>query len=175
MINSASFYKTLKKHFPFEPTLKQDIFFQKVAEFVLQNNNDQIFILKGYAGTGKTSIISTLVNQLVNVEKKYILLAPTGRAAKVIANYSQKPAFTIHKRIYFPKKNKSGAVSFTMQQNKFKNTVFIVDESSMISDVITSYSIHYTKLYDISTIRNNAVKNRKSIAHGTICFLSYNV
>ncbi len=134
MINSASFYKTLKKHFPFEPTLKQDIFFQKVAEFVLQNNNDQIFILKGYAGTGKTSIISTLVNQLVNVEKKYILLAPTGRAAKVIANYSQKPAFTIHKRIYFPKKNKSGAVSFTMQQNKFKNTVFIVDESSMISD-----------------------------------------
>ncbi|AWM15369.1 ATP-dependent endonuclease [Flavobacterium sediminis] len=133
-MNSASFYKTLIKHFPFEPTLKQDVFFQKVAEFILHRSNDQIFILKGYAGTGKTSIISTLVNQLVNVEKKYILLAPTGRAAKVIANYSQKPAFTIHKRIYFPKKNKSGAVAFTMQQNKFKNTVFIVDESSMISD-----------------------------------------
>lgn len=143
MMNSASFYKTLKNHFPFEPTLKQDIFFQKIAEFILNNNKNQIFILKGYAGTGKTTIISTLVNQLINVEKKYILLAPTGRAAKVIANYSQKPAFTIHKRIYFPKKSKSGGVSFTMQQNKFKNTVFIVDESSMISDASQD-----TKLYE---------------------------
>jgi ATP-dependent exoDNAse (exonuclease V) alpha subunit len=65
---------------------------------------------------------------------KCVLLAPTGRAAKVISNYSGKPAYTIHKRIYFPKKSKGGGVSFTLQQNKFKNTIFIVDESSMISD-----------------------------------------
>lgn len=143
MMKSSLFYKTLRDNFPFEPTLKQDIFFQKIADFVSNNKNDEIFILKGYAGTGKTTVISTLVNYLKNVEKKYILLAPTGRAAKVISNYAQKPAFTIHKRIYFPKKNQSGGVSFTLQQNKFKNTIFIVDESSMISD--TSQE---TKLYE---------------------------
>jgi ATP-dependent exoDNAse (exonuclease V) alpha subunit len=80
---------------------------------------------------------------LVSINKKYLLLAPTGRAAKVIANYSNKPAFTIHKKIYFPKKGKSGGVSFTMQTNKHKNTIFIVDESSMISDVNTE-----SKLYE---------------------------
>lgn len=133
-MTSALFYKTLRQKFPFEPTLKQDIFFQKISEFVTNNNTLELFILKGYAGTGKTTLISTLVNYLQNVNRKYILLAPTGRAAKVISNYSNKSAYTIHKRIYFPKKNKSGGVSFTLQQNKFKNTIFIVDESSMIAD-----------------------------------------
>ena len=133
-MTSALFYKTLRQNFPFEPTLKQDIFFQKISEFVTNNNTLELFILKGYAGTGKTTLISTLVNYLQNVNRKYILLAPTGRAAKVISNYSNKSAYTIHKRIYFPKKNKSGGVSFTLQQNKFKNTIFIVDESSMIAD-----------------------------------------
>lgn len=142
-MTSALFYKTLRENFPFNPTLKQDIFFQKIAEFVISNNKNEIFVLKGYAGTGKTTIISTLVNYLQKADKKYVLLAPTGRAAKVISNYSNKPAFTIHKRIYFPKKSKSGGVSFTLQPNKFKNTIFIVDESSMISD-----SYQETKLYE---------------------------
>ena len=142
-MTSALFYKTLRENFPFNPTLKQDIFLQKIAEFVISNNKDELFVLKGYAGTGKTTIISTLVNYLQKADKKYVLLAPTGRAAKVISNYSQKPAFTIHKRIYFPKKSKSGGVSFTLQPNKFKNTIFIVDESSMISD-----SYQETKLYE---------------------------
>jgi ATP-dependent exoDNAse (exonuclease V) alpha subunit len=142
-MTSALFYKTLREKFPFNPTLKQDIFFQKIAEFVISNDKDEIFVLKGYAGTGKTTIISTLVNYLQKADKKYVLLAPTGRAAKVISNYSQKPAFTIHKRIYFPKKSKSGGVAFTLQPNKFKNTIFIVDESSMISD-----SYQETKLYE---------------------------
>jgi ATP-dependent exoDNAse (exonuclease V) alpha subunit len=133
-MNSGPFYKILKQNFPFNPTLKQDIFLQKVADFVTNTNKDQIFVLKGYAGTGKTTIISTLVNHLADAEKKYVLLAPTGRAAKVIAGYSQKPAFTIHKRIYFPKKDSAGAVGFTLQPNKFTNTIFIVDEASMISD-----------------------------------------
>ena len=133
-MNSTLFYKTLRQNFPFESTLKQDIFFQKIADYVINATNQDVFVLKGYAGTGKTTIVATLVAQLKNVETKYILLAPTGRAAKVIGNYSGKPAFTIHKRIYFPKKNQSGGVSFTLQPNKFKNTLFIVDESSMISD-----------------------------------------
>jgi len=133
-MNSSLFYKTLRQNFPFETTLKQDIFFQKIADYVINATNQDVFVLKGYAGTGKTTLIATLVDYLKNAETKYILLAPTGRAAKVIGNYSGKPAFTIHKRIYFPKKNQSGGVSFTLQPNKFKNTLFIVDESSMIAD-----------------------------------------
>lgn len=131
---SARFYKTLSQHFPFQPTYKQDIFFQQIAEFITNENQDEIFVLKGYAGTGKTTVISNIVNNLIEVKRKYVLLAPTGRAAKVMANYSNKPAFTIHKKIYFPKKSAGGGVSFTIQQNKHKDTIFIVDESSMISD-----------------------------------------
>ena len=137
----AKFYNTLRNNFPFQPTLKQDIFFQKVADFVSNENQDEIFLLKGYAGTGKTTVISTIVEHLKDINKKYVLLAPTGRAAKVMANYSEKPAHTIHKRIYFPKKS-SGGVSFTMQTNKFKNTIFIVDEASMISDSPTESSMY---------------------------------
>jgi ATP-dependent exoDNAse (exonuclease V) alpha subunit len=130
---SQDFYRILKYNFPFSPTQKQDLFFQKIAQFLTSPNNNQIFVLKGYAGTGKTTVISTIVNNLAEIQMKSVLLAPTGRAAKVIANYSQKPAFTIHKKIYFPKKS-GGGVSFTLQQNKHKNTIFIVDEASMISD-----------------------------------------
>lgn len=133
-MTSKLFYKLLRDNFPFEPTLKQDIFFQKIADFIMNSTNKEIFVLKGFAGTGKTTVISTIVNQLKNANQKYLLLAPTGRAAKVISNYSQKPAFTIHKKIYFPKKSSSGGVSFTLQPNKFTNTIFIVDEASMISD-----------------------------------------
>ncbi|WP_306350372.1 ATP-dependent DNA helicase [Flavobacterium sp. '19STA2R22 D10 B1'] len=133
-MSSGLFYAILKKKFPFQPTYKQDIFFQQIAQFVTNTNNDEIFVLKGYAGTGKTTVIATIVNHLADINKKYVLLAPTGRAAKVIANYSNKPAYTIHKKIYFPKGQSGGGVQFTMQTNKHKNTVFIVDESSMISD-----------------------------------------
>ena len=135
-MNFSFFYSLLKKQFPFTPTNKQDLFFQLIAEFCTNNDVNEIFVLKGYAGTGKTTVISTIVNNLTEINKKYVLLAPTGRAAKVISNYSQKPAFTIHKKIYFPKKV-AGGVSFTMQQNKHKNTIFIVDEASMISDTNT--------------------------------------
>ena len=137
------FYNLLQNNFPHLPTTKQDVFFQKIADFILNATSDDIFVLKGYAGTGKTTIISTVIHNLQDINMKAVLLAPTGRAAKVIGNYSGKPAHTIHKRIYFPKKNKTGGVSFTLQQNKFKNTIFIVDEASMISD-----TNHDSKLYE---------------------------
>ncbi len=133
-MSTKNFYSILSNNFPFNPTIKQNSFFQKIAVFLTDTNNETIFVLKGYAGTGKTTVISTIVNNLIEINKKYVLLAPTGRAAKVIANYSNKPAFTIHKKIYFPKKSSGGGVAFTMQQNKHKNTIFIVDEASMISD-----------------------------------------
>ena len=149
---SAQFYSILKKQFPFQPTVKQDIFFQKISEFITKTNNDEIFVLKGYAGTGKTTVISTIVNNLIEINKKYVLLAPTGRAAKVIANYSQKPAFTIHKKIYFSKKSSGGGVSFTLQPNKHKNTIFFIDESSMISDVNQE-----SKLYETGSLLDDLI------------------
>ncbi len=138
----TEFYRILKEQFPFETTLKQDIFLDKIADFVTNDKQDELFILKGYAGTGKTTLLSNLVNQLKHVNKKYVMLAPTGRAAKVISNYSNQPAFTIHKRIYYPKKNKTTGIGFTMQANKFKNTIFIVDESSMISDIANETNMY---------------------------------
>jgi ATP-dependent exoDNAse (exonuclease V) alpha subunit len=160
-MSSSLFYSILTKSFPFQPTYKQDIFFQQIAEFITNNDNNEIFVLKGYAGTGKTTVISAIVNNLAEINKKYVLLAPTGRAAKVIANYSNKSAFTIHKKIYFPKKNSSGGVSFTLQQNKHKNTFFIVDEASMISDTNTE-----SKLYENGSLLDDLISY---IYSGTNC------
>lgn len=151
-MTSSQFYSLLKRQFPFQPTVKQDIFFQQIADFLTNQNDEEIFVLKGYAGTGKTTVISTIVNSLNDINMKSVLLAPTGRAAKVIANYSNKSAFTIHKRIYFPKKSKNGGVAFTMQANKFKNTIFIVDEASMISD-----SDSDSKLYENGSLLDDLI------------------
>ena len=152
-MTASQFYRVLIGEFPFNPTQKQDIFLQKAAEFITNQQQDEIFVLKGYAGTGKTTIISTIVNHLFEAKKKYVLLAPTGRAAKVIANYSNKPAFTIHKRIYFPKKGSGGGMSFTLQQNKFKNTIFIVDEASMISDAPAE-----SKMYENGSLLDDLIQ-----------------
>jgi exodeoxyribonuclease-5 len=130
----ADFYKEIVKEFPFTLTTKQRELFHLLANFIFEEDKNSIFVLKGYAGTGKTTTISTFVNSLWKAGKKAILLAPTGRAAKVIAVYSKKPAFTIHKKIYFPKKQSNGGVNFIIQPNKHTNTIFIVDEASMIPD-----------------------------------------
>lgn len=161
LMNSSLFYSILQKKFPFAPTYKQDIFFQKIAIFLTEPDNDTIFVLKGYAGTGKTTVISTIVNNLGDINKKFVLLAPTGRAAKVIANYSNTPAFTIHKKIYFPKKSSGGGVAFTKQVNKHKNTIFIVDEASMISD-----SNSDSKMYESSSLLEDLINY---VYSGTNC------
>ena len=133
-MNSSLFYSLLKKKFPFEPTYKQDIFFQKIAIFLTEMENKTIFVLKGYAGTGKTTTISTLVTNLWKTEKKAVLLAPTGRAAKVFSHKSETDAFTIHKHIYRRKSKVDITSGLDLQLNLFKNTVFFVDEASMIGD-----------------------------------------
>ncbi|WP_298766576.1 AAA family ATPase [uncultured Polaribacter sp.] len=128
------FYKELVFKFPHSPTLKQNKLLNLLSSFVFNEDKSALFLLKGYAGTGKTTTIGTFVNSLRMVNKKAVLLAPTGRAAKVIAIYSKRPAFTIHKKIYFPKKQSNGSVDFVLQKNKHTNTIFIVDEASMIPD-----------------------------------------
>lgn len=133
-MDQPSFYKILTEQFPFQTTNKQDIVLQQLSDFIENKNPEALYLLKGYAGTGKTTIIGTVVKNLWKIKKSAVLLAPTGRAAKVISNYANKEAFTIHKKIYFPKKQKNGGVQFVMQPNKHKNTLFIVDEASMIPD-----------------------------------------
>ena len=132
--NASAFYTLLKSKFPFAPTSKQDMVLMQLSQFIFDTSSNQVYLLRGYAGTGKTSIVGTIVNNLWQAKKSAVLLAPTGRAAKVISNYSKKEAFTIHKKIYFPKKEKGGGVKFVMQPNKHRNTIFIVDEASMIPD-----------------------------------------
>ena len=133
-MTASEFYSTIKQQFPFQPTLKQNIVLQQLSEFIFSKDTNALYVLKGYAGTGKTTIVGTIVTNLWKAKKSAVLMAPTGRAAKVISNYSNKEAFTIHKKIYFPKKEKNGGVKFVLQPNKHKNTIFIVDEASMIPD-----------------------------------------
>ena len=132
--NTSDFHKELLNKFSYHPTIKQSKLFYLLVEFLFSKNERSLFLLKGYAGTGKTTTISTLVSSLWKINKKSVLLAPTGRAAKVISVYSKKQAFTIHKKIYFPKKMPNGSVDFVLQNNKHTNTIFIVDEASMIPD-----------------------------------------
>lgn len=107
---------------------------EKMARFVLDGKDGEVFLLKGFAGTGKTTLVATLVSSLWKVKMSAVLMAPTGRAAKVMSVYSGNQAFTIHKKIYFPKKQSGGGVQFVLAPNKHRNIVFIVDEASMIPD-----------------------------------------
>jgi len=133
-LTDATFYSELKSKFPHIPTLKQEIVLQKLASFILSKVKEEVFLLKGFAGTGKTTLIGTLVNSLWKTRMKSVLMAPTGRAAKVMSNYSNTQAFTIHRKIYFPKKQSGGGVQFVLAPNKHRDTLFIVDEASMIPD-----------------------------------------
>jgi ATP-dependent exoDNAse (exonuclease V) alpha subunit len=124
----------IRKAFPHEPTGQQLELFDRLDTFLLSDNGDECFILKGYAGTGKTTVLGALVKALKYYNYKSVLLAPTGRAAKVITNYSGRKAFTIHKRIYRKKSALNIDDAFRLADNVATDTLFIVDEASMISD-----------------------------------------
>jgi exodeoxyribonuclease-5 len=122
----------IKTNFPFHPTVEQENSIEKLSEFILSPDDRAVFVLCGYAGTGKTTLVSALVRTLTALQRKCVLLAPTGRAAKVFASYSEKGAFTIHKWIYRQKSIVSN--TFTLSENLSKNALFIVDEASMIAN-----------------------------------------
>jgi len=133
-MNSTKLIQLLNNKFPFEPTSQQTEVIRQISEFVENSSSNSLFLLKGYAGTGKTTLVSSLINSLWSVGKKVVLLAPTGRAAKVLSVYSKKSAFTIHKKIYWMRTNSQGNTYVTLQENKHTNTIFVVDEASMIPD-----------------------------------------
>jgi ATP-dependent exoDNAse (exonuclease V) alpha subunit len=131
--NFQNVLQSLIQNFPHQPTDDQRVLFEKFALFALEQSPDKIFLLKGYAGTGKTSFVQSLVVTLPLLLSRTVLLAPTGRAAKVLSAYAQKPAFTIHKKIYFTAMDKGGFMTTRLKENLHVNTLFIVDEASMIS------------------------------------------
>ncbi len=116
-----------------KPTKQQEELIFKLGEFITSEKSD-IFVLKGYAGTGKTTIISAVVNALAQFDMDSELLAPTGRAAKVFSVTAKQPAYTIHKKIFRAKSKSSFFSKFSLDINKGKNTIFIIDEASMISN-----------------------------------------
>lgn len=128
------FLEQIRKKFSFEPTSEQEVVLEKISDFLFDRNPDSLFLLKGYAGTGKSALIGTIVKVLDELKQKSVLLAPTGRAAKVFANYSGRNAYTIHKKIYRQKVFSNEPAGFVPADNLHKHTLFIVDEASMISN-----------------------------------------
>ncbi len=131
MIN-AFFQAEFLRFFNNPPTTDQLFAFQQINDFVFDDDKLSAFILKGYAGTGKTSLVAAVVNALESLNIKCMLLAPTGRAAKVLSAYAKRPAFTIHKAIY-RQKNYNARPDFDLGFNAMRNVLFVVDEASMVS------------------------------------------
>jgi ATP-dependent exoDNAse (exonuclease V) alpha subunit len=127
------------KYFPYKPTDGQRILILALAEFIVNGKADEAFLLKGYAGTGKTTLVSALVKAAPVFRRNTVLLAPTGRAAKVLGAYAGKSAFTIHKKIYQPRSGSDGTITFARMANYHKNTLFLVDEASMIQSGSVNY------------------------------------
>ena len=136
------------QNLPFTPNLQQDQLITNLAEFQLSNQSDAVFLMQGYAGTGKTSLVGALVKTLTELNQKTVLLAPTGRAAKVFSSYAGHPAFTIHKKIYRQKAFSVEMEGFQIADNLQKNTLFIVDEASMISNSSDGSSFGTGRLLD---------------------------
>ncbi len=134
-------FNQLCKNLGYIPTDDQSAALKKISGYICENTNDIIFLLTGYAGTGKTSIISSVVGTLDQLRIKSVLLAPTGRAAKVLSSFAGKQSFTIHKKIYRQKSSKDGMGSFVLDRNIHRNTFFIVDEASMISNFSNDTSL----------------------------------
>ena len=121
----------IKAELPFEPNEEKAGLFKALGAFLVSRDERKAFILRGYAGTGKTSVMSALVRALAGLKQPCVLLAPTGRAAKVLSKYSGRQAYTIHKKIY--RQDQLGVEAFSLSDNLHKNTLFIVDEASMLS------------------------------------------
>lgn len=124
----------IKENFPYRPTLEQENVINTLSAFLLNRSNDTACILRGYAGTGKTSLIGALVKTMDKLQQKVVLLAPTGRAAKVFSAYAGHSAFTIHKKIYRQRSFSNDTDNFSLNDNLNTHTLFIVDEASMISN-----------------------------------------
>ena len=142
-------FNILANNFGFTPTEDQAKVLYHLSAFILTEKERPLYLLRGYAGTGKTTLVSTLVKTLPSIGMRYQLLAPTGRAAKVMSTYTGKTAYTLHKRLYRFQAVANGELRMTRAENKSKDTIFIVDECSMISDQGDGYSWSRSLLDDL--------------------------
>jgi exodeoxyribonuclease V len=133
-MDQKEFLKQLKDQFPYPPTPGQDSLLYAFSRFTYSSQPRCTLLLKGYAGTGKTTSVAAYVKTLKGLNQRVVLLAPTGRAAKVLALYSAEQALTIHKKIYAPRTNSGGQRGYVLAPNLHKHTVFLVDEASMIGE-----------------------------------------
>jgi exodeoxyribonuclease-5 len=148
----------LRKNLGYQPTPGQEKLIIKLADFILQPGRKEVLVVKGYAGTGKTTLVRSLVKTLRKLKIRSVLLTPTGRAAKVLAAFTGVNAYTIHKKIYRQKSSKDGFGTFVLEKNLYSNTYFIIDEASMISNQTSEMSIFGSgRLLDdlISYVYNN--------------------
>lgn len=142
-------FQLLTSNFGFTPTKGQAKVMSDLSAFILSKKERPVYLLRGYAGTGKTSLVSTLVKTLPKIGMSFQLLAPTGRAAKVMSNYSGTVASTIHRKIYRYQNVANGEMRMRRADNNAKDCVFIVDECSMISDQGDSFSWSRSLLDDL--------------------------
>lgn len=137
-MNAQYLYQKLLTSFKYEATEEQSLFLYKFSHFISSESKKNCFVLRGYAGTGKTSLIQAITTTFNQSKKKLMLMAPTGRAAKVMTKYSGKTAFTVH-RIIYSSTDQDQFSFFTLNKNTAKNTLYIVDEASMIGTNINNF------------------------------------
>ena len=149
----------IKENFPYEPTFEQEIVLKSLATFLLSPRNDAVFVLRGYAGTGKTSLVGALVRTLDKLQQKSILLAPTGRAAKVFSAYAGHPAFTIHKKIYRQQSFSNEVSNFSVNDNLTTHTLYLslihicsVSEYNGINSYCMVHFIYRLNIFGLSLI-----------------------
>lgn len=133
MINNF-LLQQIKEFFPYQPTLEQEKVLKSLASYIADHRKELVFILNGYAGTGKTLLVSALVKALDQLHSPVVLMAPTGRSAKILNQYAEHPAYTIHKRIYRLNSFTGGVSEYSLAPNLTKGAVYIVDEASMIAN-----------------------------------------
>jgi len=152
----------LIKNFQHQPTADQQKLIKKLSAFFSDDTAQKIFVIKGYAGTGKTSMVNSVAKTLKHLGKTAVLMAPTGRAAKVLSNYTARKAFTIHKTIYRLKIAPHGGMYFQLRENTFSNAVLIVDEASMIpgSETNSGFSQSGNLLDDLMQFVESGVNNK---------------
>jgi len=132
------------ENFQLEPTPSQSLLIDSLGSYVTDVSEENIFLIKGYAGTGKTSLISAFVQTLDQFKIKSVLMAPTGRAAKVLGKYADRQAYTVHKKIYRQKSSNDGFGNFSVDKNLHTDTFFIIDEASMLSNQLAEASVFGT-------------------------------
>ena len=164
MGHSDFLYTSFLKRLHFEPTPCQDGLLRKMADFICSDDGD-ILVVNGYAGTGKTTAIASVIGTLRELKTKCVLLAPTGRAAKVLSSYAHQPAYTIHKHIYRQRAvGGDGFGEFSLAPNKDKDTLFVVDEVSLIG--IDSSSQQSTAAFGSGNLLEDLVR---FVRNGTGC------